>query len=154
MNNQVLLLIPFTLIAGGGFAIVIRDFLRGRASENWPTVTGEVIESKVIIPTGSRGTYAPRVSYRYQINGVTLIGNRISFASISRKPFLGMAERVGESYHVSQSVQVSVSPVDPGQSVLEPGAKPSTYLLLLGFGGFLVIGIWKLAGSLGMTFPW
>ena len=153
MNNQILLLIPFILIAGGVLVVASRDFLRGRASENWPTVTGEVIESTVIIPTGTRRTYAPMVSYRYQVNGVTLIGKRISFDSIPRRPFLGMAERVVESYQVSQSVQVSVSPVDPCQCVLEPGAKPTTYLLMFGSGGLLVIGIVKLAGALGMAFP-
>jgi hypothetical protein len=146
MNNQILILIPFVFIAGAVLVVAMRDYLRGRASENWPTVTGEVTESGVIIPTGSRGTYAPRVNYRYQVNGATLMGNRISFDSISRKPFLGMAERVAESYQVSQSVQVYVSPLDPRKSVLEPGAKLSTYLLILGSGGFLVIGIMKLAG--------
>jgi hypothetical protein len=153
MNNQISLLIPFILIAGAVLVIAIRDFLRGRASENWPTVTGEVIESTVIIPTGSRRTYAPMVSYRYQFNEVTLIGKRISFDSISRRPFLGMAERVVESYQVSQSVQVSVSPADPRQCVLEPGVKPSTYLLMFGSGGFLVIGLVKLAGYVSMSLP-
>jgi hypothetical protein len=153
MNNQILLVIPFVLITGGVLVVAIRDFLRGRASEKWPTVTGEVIESSVIIPTGTRATYAPRVSYRYQVNGVTLTGKRISFASISRRPFLGLAERVVESYHAAQPVQVSVSPVDAQTSVLEPGAKPSTYMLIIGSGGLLVIGIVKLASYVGMTLP-
>jgi hypothetical protein len=57
-----------------------------------------------------------------------------------------MGERVVESYLVSQSVQVSISPVDPRQCVLEPGAKMTTYLLMFGSCGLLVIGIVKLAG--------
>jgi hypothetical protein len=148
MSKEILIPILFVLIGVGGFIVALRDYLLGRASEDWPAIEGEILEVDIVVPRLGRRTLSPHIRYQYQVDGFTFVGDRISFASIGRKLFESTAEEAVSPYRVTQRVFVRVSPSDPRRSVLEPGVRTSTYVLLLGFVGCAVIGIVLIMKSL------
>jgi hypothetical protein len=148
MSNQIVIPVLFALIGVGGFIVALRDYLLGRASENWPAVEAEILGVDIVVPRLGRRTLSPQIRYKYQVDGITLVGNRISFASIGRKLFESTAEEAVSPYRVTQRVSVRVSPSDPRRSVLEPGVRTSTYVLLLAFVACAAIGIALIMKSL------
>ena len=94
---------------------------RAADSEDWPSVSGRVIESKVVISGGSRFgiTYDAIVRFRYKVGEHEYTGNRIAFLWIdASRP---KAERAVARYPLDTIVEVHVSPSDPTLSVLEAG---------------------------------
>ena len=124
-----------------------------KASTDWPTTQGEVIESKLEHHRGSSGkkgrrgpTYSVHVVYRYSLDGADLESDRVWFGGdYSTSDRAGMQAVVRE-YPVGSRVTVYYAPDNPGLAVLKPGAFVSSYLCF-GIGtAFLVLGSVMLLG--------
>jgi hypothetical protein len=146
--------IPFVitlLLAIVGTAILyigVGDAREAFASPSWPRVQGTVvsyfIEQKESTDSNNNHTtiYTPRVVYRYQVNGVTYLGDRVTFEDV------GSSGGVGAGFAPGQTVAVSYSPDDPNRAVLQPGAKLQSFWLL-GVGGlFALLGYSGVASTL------
>lgn len=119
-----------------GWEIVRQDigFLQGgSASENWPTVDGQIISSSVESSYSSGGSgvgssrYDPIVEYEYSVEGESFTGDRISFAQQSYSHNTS-AEAITKRYSVGRTVPVSYDPEDAANSVLEPGVESGNWL--------------------------
>jgi len=131
-----------------GVVECVVDLVRGRQSQNWPTVPAEILGSNVSYRPGGRGggRFVPVVEYRYSVNGVSHVGRRVQFTrleAISRAD----AERVTAEFHPETSVLVRVSPSNPRLSVIQPGQHGRSWLYLLLFGVFAVLGIGLMGGA-------
>ena len=146
----------FETILGAFFAVggtlglieCASDLVRGRQSRKWPTVPAEIIESTVTYRPGGRGggRFVPVVEYRYAVDGVSYVGSRVQFTrleTISRPD----AERLAAEYHPQTSVLVHVSPSNPRVSVIQPGQRGRSWLYLLLFAAFAVLGMGLVTGA-------
>jgi hypothetical protein len=122
------------LIAWGalGFAFVLGNFFlyreimstqnRENAAQTWPTVTGEIIASKVKKRHDSEHgpVEYPHVSYTYEVNGKThhssniMAGGEIGGVNV---------ESTLTRYPQGSKVTVYYDPQNPKDAVLEPGNK-------------------------------
>jgi hypothetical protein len=89
-----------------------------RRSKAWPAVDG-VVEISKITWRGIRSPSAhPVVTYRYHINGVAYVGERINF-SFARTYFTPEAETILARYPANSKVTVYYDPHHPTESTLE-----------------------------------
>lgn len=119
---------------------------KAKASTNWPTVDGKVIESKLKRRKKSRekDTYEAVVIYQYEVDGESFEGDSVwagQYSSSSRSSM----QKIVSQYRVGADVSVYYSPDDPYEAVLQPGAFASSYMvfgigmLFLVFGCILVV---------------
>ena len=126
-----------------GIAISISGWLerrRGRSSANWPSVSGEIIASEEIHDT-EYGPPSPGLRYRYQVDGRTFEGDRITFKCrpITRATTKALLSEHPEGW----SVLVYYNPVSPESSALQQGVstlQESVYVTLVG-AAFLAFGL-------------
>lgn len=91
-KKPVILWAVILLLLGGGAAATFfgsREVLKAKASSDWPTTQGKIIESSVKQETHRRKPgqsghlmekiYRARISYEYSVDGVTLTGTRIAY---------------------------------------------------------------------------
>ena len=139
-----------SMIIGAGFTGIgvytvvrtLRELGRAVDSEQWPVVYGEVLDAGVDSDYSSNTRmYKAVVRYRYTFAGVSHEGERVAFGGPLETSWRGPAQSVTESYPKGRRVKVRVSPADPSQSVLEPGAKWYVYAALLGGAVFIGIGV-------------
>ena len=119
-----------------GMAVVangLRQLLRGRQSESWPTVEGRILDSKVKPPgIGDEGWYTLAVRYRYKVDVRHYEGTVISLGgSASRDE--DVVNAALQRYPAGRTLDVHVNPRDPKDAVLEPGPTRH-YLLYILFG--------------------
>jgi hypothetical protein len=113
----------------------------GRDAVNWPTTSGQVVETKVTshtstssIGSGSRTTtssstsYIPWVLYRYSVGGLELDNHKVQIMTSYETRSEAML--VTDEYPVGSTVTVHYKPDDPDKSVLVPGIPEDTYLIL------------------------
>lgn len=129
------------LITGVGVFFVImgtREYLRGRASLSWPTVTGAILESEITSSTHSSGagrtsragsrsrSHSASVRYVYEVGGQAYEGRRIDFMTNSSGRSAAEAELVG--LERGATVTVRYHPDDPSLAVLRPGNGPYDWI--------------------------
>jgi hypothetical protein len=112
-------------------------------SRSWPTVEGTVIVSETRHVSASqspdrRSSYEPEVAVEYEVDGQTLICDRITFTTISFDRAILVHELLG-SYPVGKKVDVYYNPDDPARSVLDQRLR-FTAFLLPAVGALLTIG--------------
>lgn len=117
-------------IAGGivvGLAFLMwRGYLDRKASPEWPTVTGRILDSKVVAQNesndGASFTREWRIdlNYRYTVGGQTYQGQRIR-AILPRFGTEAEALAVQQRFPVGAEVPVHYDPAKPKSSVLIPG---------------------------------
>lgn len=108
---------------------------RSRASRRWPSVPGQVIESR-IEDTHLEMT-RPVLRYRYMVGERAYVGFRAAFSGhgVSRAAM----ERWIQPYPVGHTVRVYYDPEHPASAVLDPGAR-SDWVYWLAFGaGFIAL---------------
>lgn len=103
------------------------DLWRARTSRRWRLAEGRVTDTAVeeieyspgrwIIGYGNL-TYAPKVTYTYEVAGRTYSGNFIAFG-LGEFMMRGRAARALQPYRKGALVNVRYDPKDPGTSVLE-----------------------------------
>jgi len=155
-SNMIQLSSP--LIVGAAFAGAgiyalargFRDLARAIDSEDWPAVDGEILDAGVDTDFASRGRmYSAAVRYRYSAGGVAHEGDRIAFGGPIETSWRGPAEKTAARYRKGAAVKVRVSPTDPSQSVLEPGAKWYIYVVIIAGAIFLAVGIRMIINAVG-----
>jgi hypothetical protein len=117
--------IVFLAAFGLGGVVMTRDLVRALQSRHWPTTTGTVVtsivEKKGSSRPGSAPAYFGRVSYRYQVGGVTHTASQVSFGEHGESG-TGHAKEVVARYPAGSQVKVHYRPDSPAVAVLEPGA--------------------------------
>lgn len=132
------------LFAFSGIIVIgIAVFVRGRAaaSQKWPMVLGQVIESRVTSSTSSEGgtTYEPRIQYAYDLGGQAYHSSRVAFGGFVSTGNPRDAQKHTARYPVGAVVQVYYNPTNPQDATLERRAGSAGFLIALG-GLFFVVG--------------
>lgn len=132
-----------TSILAGAALVTLSLWLRSRARQcvHWPSVVGQVTESRV--DDRHLEMTKPVLRYRYEVVGKTYIGFRASFSgyAVGRKSM----EQVVQPYPQGSAVRVYYDPDNPATSVLD-NAVASDWLYWLAFG----LGFWLLAAYLAL----
>mgnify|MGYP001039386955 CR=1 FL=1 len=129
-----------------------RNVIRGRASQNWPTVPGTVLYTgmETYESTDDDGsittTYGATIQYNYAVAGQSLEGNRRTFTDV-RTSSRRRAEQILAKYPQGSAISVYYDPENPTESVLETGVSWSAYALLALAAIMIVAGV---AGVLGL----
>jgi len=119
----------------------IEDYIKGKASADWPTTEGTIVKA-IVVRTHHRNTtnYTPSIVYDYDVNGKTYRSTKIRWANdpTSRKKSQALVDK----YPVDTTVTVSYEPESPEVAVLEPGVQPGIhYPLGVGIVMILVGGV-------------
>jgi hypothetical protein len=127
----------------------VRTFQNAQASTEWPSVRGQVTESRVGTHDSDGTTmYSAEVVYEYTVNDRHYVNDRIKFgegSSSNPRP----AHNTVAAYPVGASVDVYYSPDDPLNAVLEPGKSGFGVWALPGMGGcFALAGLFVVGASL------
>jgi hypothetical protein len=98
-----------------------------RASRQWATTTGNVVESKAVWETVDENSriFIPRVIYDYQVSGRPYRNDRIFVVSQGNSD----AQATAAQFPMGRQVSVYYDPADPSQSALVRNA-PSAALYL------------------------
>jgi len=98
----------------------LRRLLFRNPERQWRATEGTITESFVEEDTRGDGpTYWPRVKYRYDVDGISYVGECI--APFQGVGFRSIARRERARYPAGRTVTVYVNPRNPGDAVLEPG---------------------------------
>ncbi len=134
-------------VAGFGFGKPILD--KAKASTDWPTTDGKVIESELERHRDNEGEtmYKALVVYEYTLDGGEFESDRVWFGGGYSTSDRSDMQSVVREYSVGKKVTVYYSPDDPSESVPQPGAFFSSYLLFgiglifLAVGSLMVVGV-------------
>ena len=150
---SLLVAVPFVIVALVFLIIVLRAGAKVRASKNWPTTPGRVLNS-YIEPRRSRsgrGTstaYYAVVFYEYMVNGQRLQSNRIRFGSDLGYGWTSPAQKTVDQYPPGAMVEVFFNPADPSEAVLQRTAQGANRIFL--FIAFVILA--SVLCTLVMTF--
>jgi hypothetical protein len=124
--------------------------LKARASLDWPAAPAEIVSAEIETSAhhtknGSSTSYAPRITYRYTVDGRTYDGSRAAFAyEASQAAAAEFVRRFPPGSHVD----AYYDPRDPSEAVLVRGGQG----IIWGFIGaglaFATLGAWLLGRSL------
>lgn len=127
-----LLLIVFPLVMGILFiGIGIRNHSLGKQSENWPSVQGTLAGESASMRKKKR----VNISYEYRVKDVVYKNSRVNFQDDKASK-----KEIRSRYNVGDALAVYYNPVDPEQSVLQPGATLTSLLVKL-FGALFCFGM-------------
>jgi hypothetical protein len=119
-----LMAVGIALLGGSPFAAysAYNNYIKGKASVNWPSVEGTITRSSVETSTGRRGrtNYNAKIEYRYAVNGHPFSGSRVRFTDMSGSSE-SSAQALVDSYPVNSKHNVFYDPDDPSCCTLEPG---------------------------------
>ncbi|MBI1249087.1 DUF3592 domain-containing protein [bacterium] len=106
------------------------------ASNDWPSVHGEIIRSEVATRRSDGKTmYSFDIVYQYKVEGRELKCSNVYFGGEGSSSNSSSAYSVTDRYPKGTQVDVYYEPDHPANAVLEPGAHWQSYLL---FGAGLV----------------
>jgi len=111
----------------------IRGLVRAKASTDWPSTGGKVVESSVERHSSSRSrgggtTYHAEIGYEFSVDGTTYNGDRVAYGDYgSSSP--SHARRIVNRYPKGKSVTVYYMPRNPEECLLEPGLKGQSWFL-------------------------
>ncbi len=136
------------LFVGGVIALVIgfRNRNKGTESQNWPSVSAVITQSKVKTDTDTDAegftstTFVPEIEYEYHVGENVYSGNRISFGGTRSYGRRKKAEEALEAYPVNGQVTAYYNPENPEEVVLIQGTK--------GTMGAIIVGIALIAFSI------
>lgn len=144
----------FVLIfLGAGIYLILRsrkDKLKVQQAMNWPSVTGKVLESRLIESTStdsdgdSSTTYRPYIRYEYDMGGITYTNDKVDVGMVISTSGTKKAKELLSRFSMGSSVLVYVNPDNPADSILEQKASTTATL---------VIGIALLATGLCIVLP-
>ena len=134
------------IVVGASVAFFgFRGLIRAKASTDWPSTQGRIVESSVESHRSSSGsngsstTYHAEIMYEFAVNGVTFNGDRVAYGDYgSSNP--SHARSVVNRYPKNKTVTVYYMPDKPEECLLEPGVKGQSFFLP-GFGlVFFIVG--------------
>jgi hypothetical protein len=146
----------FSLVGIGLFIFGLVQRKKAKQAEQWPTLPGTVVSSRVESKTSrehnhdrsyTRTTHMPVVEYTYEYMGKSYQGSRI-FPGARMSFDLGTAQDIVNRYQAGQATTVHYNPADLTDVVLETKSKGSSLMLILG-AVFAVIGIVACCAGIG-----
>lgn len=118
----------FPVLALGVLAYELYNLIRSRESCSWPVADGVITHSSV---TRTSGEFNATVSYTYSVRGIKYTGSRLSLWDYeSNDP--ADAESIVKRYPEDARVRVYYCPEHTEMSVLEPGVKGTTWIIVGG----------------------
>jgi len=129
-----LLPIAFIVIGTVTAFFGLRGILRAGQSLDWPASQSVITESSVEhIRRSVNGrimkTYHPEILYTYTVDGTDYIGDRIAYGDYSSSN-PSRAQSIVTRYPEGKNVAVYHVPGNPEESLLEPGIKGESFMLL------------------------
>lgn len=148
--RQGLFIMPIFVIAGVALTILwgIPTARNAMQSQKWSSTDGQITTSRVSENQSSSDdnlTYTAKIAYEYTVNDTKYIGSTVAFGDYgSSDP--AHAGNIVSRYPVGKSVKVYYNPDDSQTSVLEPGARWSSFMgliigiifSLVGVAGFMI----------------
>ncbi|AKJ64909.1 DUF3592 domain-containing protein [Kiritimatiella glycovorans] len=128
----------FVVIGAGTAFLGIRGLIRAKASVDWPSTQGKVVESSVERRRssgrkgGSSTTYHAEIMYEFTVEDTLFNGDRVAYGDYSSSS-PSRARRIVNRYPKGKSVTVHYMPGNPEECLLEPGVKGQSWFLP-GFG--------------------
>lgn len=112
-----------SLVCGGMGGYLTYGIVRQAGTASWPSVTGRVTQSVVIVGRGSKGskTYRPRVQYVYEVSGQSRTGESVMLVSSIGDSGGGYANRTVAEFPAGKQVPVYYNPADASEAVLRRG---------------------------------
>ena len=137
------------LVFGGGGVFLIYKYFKLRqqstASQTWPGTAGQVVEVKVDRSRHTDSdddtyyTYAPNVTYTYQVGGQSFTGMSLTFGIRESHRNQAKAQAVAARYSPGQQVAVFYNPAKPEEAALERRTSGTTASLIVGI-ALLAVG--------------
>ena len=128
-------LILFLIAWYAALGFIFEDANDAKDAVNWPTASGEVVETNITSHTSSgsgnrrsRTSYHPWVLYRYNVGGQTLENNVVQI--LASHDSRAEAKKVTDQYPVGSEVTVYYKMDEPDTSVLVPGISDESQLVL------------------------
>lgn len=124
----------------GGVALTLYGVITvsdARASQSWPSVEGEIIESRVREfgvskppnKTNLRETkYGTTIVYKYQVDGQEYQADIVSYDEIATRQ-RSKAEGVLANFPVGSTHKIYYKPSNPKVAVLKPGMSGQSYAI-------------------------
>lgn len=109
----------FGLIGLAMLAYAWRLSARGRASTAWLPVEARILDSEVVSGRGGTPYFFPRVTYQYEVQGLTYHSSNVVLVKVEYA--LAEAHAIVGKYPAGARVLAYVDPADPRTAVLEPG---------------------------------
>lgn len=121
-----------------------RDKAKMHQAQNWPSVDGTVLESRVITSTssddeGGSDMYRPYVKYEYEASGGKYTNDKMSLGMVYSTSNQKKSQETVARYPAGKAVKVYVNPANPAESTLEQKGS-TTATLVIGI-VLLVIGL-------------
>lgn len=116
---------------------LIRD---ARACEHWPQVSGKIIstEAQVVAKEKNKTTYAPSVTYRYEVAGKSYESSRVTLVPRNTKN-RSSVEAMLAPYRVGDTAPVFHDPKDPANAILDTTLAGTEWAYAIG--GVLLLGV-------------
>jgi len=123
----------FVVVGASVVFFGIRGLTRARASIEWPSTQGTIVESSVERhrssgSNGSSTTYHAEILYEFVVDGTTYNGDRVAYGDYgSSSP--SHARHIVNRYPEGKSIAVYYMPGNPEECLLEPGMKGQSWFL-------------------------
>jgi hypothetical protein len=124
------------------FYLTIQELWQAKASAGWPTVKGQITSSFIQENKGRWGTYSPKISYRYSVNGATFEGSVTGYGQLGWGAYTESRDKAADKiaqYPLNQTVIVYYDPQTPNRSCLEPGRNDFSVYFYLCFWGLMMM---------------
>jgi hypothetical protein len=150
LANCILPLFGLVFLLVGGF-VARAQLLRimHQHSIEWQTTTGTVLTSEVRDEDG--GHYYPHVSYRYVVDGKTLVNDKLSPTEYTTSVHSDVVRHAAK-YKPGADVTVHYNRANPSESLLEPAGK-TEYAMLLFPLPFILFGLIALFFGVKILLP-
>ncbi len=136
MNYYAIIIGAFIVVGLIITAFGWRAFQRGKATAQWPSVSGEISAARL---ASDENDLLPDIRFSYSIDSNHHEG-RVEFPP-GTMPMPGFASNQLEKYPLGSKVTVYYNPQRPDQATLEPGRANDDWLVLATGIGFTAIGL-------------
>jgi hypothetical protein len=118
----------------------VRANYHDRQSLQWPAVSGTIMQCDAQYRRYSgHGGWRVSISYRYQVNGQSYVGNRVSLWNPNGGGPPDEVNTFAADHPPRSNVIVYYDPLHPETAVLEPGADEGTNRLLIWCGSIIFV---------------
>jgi hypothetical protein len=117
---------------------------RQKASFQWPTTSGTIVECTRVFMSGRDAHYRADVTYNYKVNGTSYVSHRISLFSRDLSSYDDINEAFVANHPAGTAVDVYYKPTNPSNAVLIPG--PDETFNKFEIGGMTVVIITAILG--------
>lgn len=127
----------FLLMLTAWFVVGMIGFVKAVVSKNWPTVSGTVISSQVLRPSGKNTKYTAEVIYTYKVDGKEYQSKKLK-ATAARGTSEWARNKV-EEYPSGKDVIVHYNSKKPDIAIIEPGLQSDNYFMTIAPLFFMIV---------------